>query len=52
VILERLRTLGGRGGLIALDRKGNVCMPFSTAGMYRGCMKVGGAPEIGIFRDS
>jgi len=52
VILERLRTLGGSGGLIALDRKGNVCMPFSTAGMYRGCMKVGGAPEIGIFRDS
>ena len=52
VILERLRALGGSGGLIALDRKGNISMPFSTPGMYRGCMKVGGAPEIGIFRDS
>jgi len=52
VILERLRALGGSGGLIALDRKGNISMPFSTLGMYRGCMKVGGAPEIGIFRDN
>jgi beta-aspartyl-peptidase (threonine type) len=52
VILERLRALGGSGGLIALDRKGNISMPFSTPGMYRGCMKVGGAPEIGIFRDN
>jgi len=52
VILERLQALGGSGGLIALDRKGNISMPFSTPGMYRGCMKVGGAPEIGIFRDN
>jgi beta-aspartyl-peptidase (threonine type) len=52
VILERLRARGGNGGLIALDRKGNISMPFSTPGMYRGCMKVGGAPEIGIFRDN
>jgi beta-aspartyl-peptidase (threonine type) len=52
VILERLRALGGSGGLIALDRKGNISMPFSTPGMYRGRMKMGGAPEIGIFRDN
>jgi beta-aspartyl-peptidase (threonine type) len=51
VIGERLQALGGSGGLIALDRNGNISMPFSTAGMYRGCMTVGGAPEISIFRD-
>ena len=42
MIRERLKALGGTGGLIALDRKGNVAMPFSTAGMYRGYMKAGG----------
>ena len=51
VIRERLKALGGRGGLIALDRNGNVAMPFSTPGMYRGYMKVGGTPQIGVFKD-
>lgn len=52
VIRSRLKALGGTGGLIALDRNGNVAMPFSTAGMYRGYMKVGGAPKIGVFKDN
>ena len=49
VIRIRLKALGGTGGLIALDRNGNVAMPFSTPGMYRAHMKVGGAPSIDIF---
>ena len=49
VIRERLKALGGGGGLIALDRNGNIAMPFSSAGMYRGHMKVGGAPTVDIF---
>src|SRR5262249_40456160 len=28
--------LGGTGGLIALDKNGNVSLPFNTSGMYRG----------------
>jgi len=28
--------LGGTGGLVAIDRQGNVAMPFNTPGMYRG----------------
>ncbi len=35
VIHTDIATLGGEGGLIAVDCKGNVCMPFNTAGMYR-----------------
>jgi beta-aspartyl-peptidase (threonine type) len=27
---------GGRGGMIAIDKDGNIEMPFNTAGMYRG----------------
>lgn len=49
VIRSRLKALGGTGGLIALDRNGNIAMPFSTPGMYRAHMKVGGAPSIDIF---
>lgn len=36
VIHERLKKMGGEGGLIAVDSSGNICMPFNTVGMYRG----------------
>ncbi len=36
IINEKLVKAGGSGGLIALDKDGNVAMPFNTAGMYRG----------------
>jgi L-asparaginase / beta-aspartyl-peptidase len=49
VIHQRVKGLGGSGGLIALDTNGNIAMPFSTAGMYRGRMSVGGAPSIDIY---
>ncbi len=36
VINDKLVKLGGEGGLIAVDAKGNVCLPFNSEGMYRG----------------
>jgi L-asparaginase / beta-aspartyl-peptidase len=36
VIHEKLKKLGGEGGLIAVNSSGNICMPFNTKGMYRG----------------
>jgi L-asparaginase / beta-aspartyl-peptidase len=51
VVHERLAPLGGRGGLIALDREGNVAMPFSSAGMYRGIVRTDGVPGVTIYRD-
>ena len=50
VIHERLARVGGRGGLIALDAQGNIAMPFSTAGMYRGCVRSGGASTVNIYK--
>lgn len=41
VIHGKLKEAGGTGGLIALDRYGNVAMPFNTSGMYRGYAKPG-----------
>lgn len=42
-------TLGGDGGLIAIDAFGNVAMPFSTEGMYRGLMRAAGQPQVWMF---
>lgn len=36
VIYEQLPKIQGEGGLIAIDNKGNVVLPFNTEGMYRG----------------
>jgi L-asparaginase / beta-aspartyl-peptidase len=38
-VFDRLATIGGRGGLIAVDRDGNLALPFNTAGMYRAWVK-------------
>lgn len=33
--IEKLEHLGGTGGLIAIDREGNIALPYNTLGMYR-----------------
>ncbi|HYM85704.1 MAG TPA: isoaspartyl peptidase/L-asparaginase [Pseudoxanthomonas sp.] len=49
VILQRVSELGGDGGAIAVDRDGNIAMPFSTSGMYRGWVKGDGSRGVAIF---
>lgn len=51
VVHENLKQLGGRGGVIAIDAKGNVSMPFNTKGMYRGYMGSGESPVVKIYKD-
>lgn len=36
VVMQKLKQLGGEGGLIALDQKGNYALIFNSSGMYRG----------------
>ena len=43
--------LGGDGGAIALDKNGNIAMPFNTPGMYRGWINTDGSRGTAIFRD-
>lgn len=50
VVMKKLVTLGGEGGLIAIDAKGNIAMPFNSAGMYRGYMKSNGKKEVLIYK--
>lgn len=51
VILQRVPELGGDGGAIAVDRDGNIAMPFSTSGMYRGWIRPDGSRGVAIFAE-
>lgn len=50
VIQEKLPALGGTGGVIALDKNGNIVMEFNTPGMYRANMNDKGELYIGIYK--
>ncbi|GJH11491.1 isoaspartyl peptidase/L-asparaginase [Caballeronia novacaledonica] len=50
VVMTKLPRIAGRGGLVAVDAKGNVALPFNTEGMYRGFARVGEAPVTAIYR--
>jgi beta-aspartyl-peptidase (threonine type) len=50
VVMTKLPRIEGRGGLVAVDAKGNVVLPFNTEGMYRGFARVGEAPVTAIYR--
>ncbi|MGG7449239.1 beta-aspartyl-peptidase [Kosakonia oryzendophytica] len=51
VVMEKLPALGGSGGLIAVDREGNVALPFNSEGMYRAWGYAGDTPSVGIYRE-
>lgn len=50
VVMKKLKTFGGEGGLVALDAEGNIAMPFNTPGMYRAYRKSDGSKEISIYK--
>jgi len=48
--LSDSQKLGGTGGLIAVDKNGNVALPFNTSGMYRGYIGDDGKFVIEIYK--
>jgi beta-aspartyl-peptidase (threonine type) len=48
--LAQVARLGGAGGLVAVDRRGNIAMPFNSRGMYRGCIDRSGKRRICVYR--
>ncbi len=52
VIQDKLTDLGGEGGIIAIDKKGNISMEFNSAGMYRAAMDRDGELIIGIYKEN
>ncbi|MEL6676958.1 MAG: isoaspartyl peptidase/L-asparaginase [Bacteroidota bacterium] len=51
VIYDMLPPQGGTGGLVAVDKDGNVALPFNTPGMFRGFVKSTGETGIDIYKE-
>lgn len=47
--LAAVARVGGDGGLVAVDRRGNVAMPFNSQGMFRAAVGRAGRRTIAIF---
>jgi beta-aspartyl-peptidase (threonine type) len=48
--VEYLSKIGGEGGLIAVDARGNFALEFNSDGMYRGFITENGEIKIEIYR--
>ncbi|HQW08048.1 MAG TPA: isoaspartyl peptidase/L-asparaginase [Steroidobacteraceae bacterium] len=51
VVMQRLATMGGEGGIIAVDANGQIVMSFNSEGMFRGARASDGKREVSIYRD-
>lgn len=49
-VMAEIEKLGGDGGIIAMDKNGNVAMTFNTEGMYRGTVTKDGEIEVEIYK--
>ena len=50
VVLEELPALRGEGGVIAIDRHGEISMEFNSEGMFRASRRSGEEAQIAIYR--
>jgi len=48
--VDKLNRMGGTGGVIGIDKNGNIAMEFNTSGMFRGFIKSTGEKEVAIFK--
>ncbi|RRY17163.1 beta-aspartyl-peptidase, partial [Brucella anthropi] len=48
-VVTELGEIGGSGGLVAVDAKGNICLPFNSPGMHRAWCGVDGVVHTGIY---
>lgn len=49
-VIDEIGKLGGDGGMIAIDKNGEVAMPFNTEGMYRGTVTADGKITVEIYK--
>ncbi len=50
VVHDKLVKIGGEGGMIGVDAKGNAALIFNSAGMYRGIRTSNDFTDIAIYR--
>lgn len=51
VVMQKLLSMNGEGGLIGVDAKGNAALIFNSAGMYRGLKNSDGINNVTIYGD-
>jgi beta-aspartyl-peptidase (threonine type) len=51
VVKEKLVKMGATGGLIAIDKNGNVELCFNAEAMYRASQQVGEKEIVAIYKD-
>jgi beta-aspartyl-peptidase (threonine type) len=51
VVMDKLVKMGGQGGLIAVDKHGNIEWPFNSEGMYRAKKEADHEVQIGIYKE-
>ena len=49
IIRGKLTVQGASGGLIAVDKEGNITMPFNSNAMFRGFLKSDGSKKVAIY---
>jgi beta-aspartyl-peptidase (threonine type) len=50
VLNDKMKKLGGNGGVIAIDARGEVVLGFNSEGMFRGVATSAGRRDVAIFR--
>jgi beta-aspartyl-peptidase (threonine type) len=51
VVNDKLVKAGGSGGVICVDKSGNISMPFNSKGMFRGFATSDGKEGVFVFRE-
>lgn len=51
VVNDKLVKMGGEGGLVAIDKFGNISLPFNSEGMYRAWSGADGLVQTAIYKD-
>ena len=51
VIKQKLQKAGGDGGVIAIDKFGNIGISFNSEGMYRAYVDINGKPVVEIYKN-
>jgi len=51
VVMDELVRMGGEGGVISIDNKGNIALVFNTEGMYRASVNTTGDIEVSIYKE-
>ncbi|GAB3833645.1 isoaspartyl peptidase/L-asparaginase family protein [Hymenobacter jeollabukensis] len=51
VVHDKLAPVGGEGGLVAVDARGHIALPFNSEGMYRASISSASELFVGIYKD-